>query len=111
MTTIMPLDSNNNPVPALRLKNGGAHTITSGLSSTRNTAAFDTDTEIVSVYATTPVYIKFGGSGVKAATSDHYFPAGTYYDFAIGGDSVGHASHLAALAVSDAGTVYISEKN
>lgn len=65
---------------------------------------------MVSIYADVPVYIAFGDSSVEASSSDHYFPSGVYYDFAIGGDRTGHATHLAVLAVAGGGSVYISEK-
>jgi hypothetical protein len=111
MTTKLPLDSNNNPIPALRLKGGAAaHSIASTAASARNSAAFDDETRVISVYATQDVYIAFGDASVSATSSDHFFPAGVYYDFAIGGDGTGHYTHLAALRVSADGTVYISEK-
>lgn len=110
MTTLLPLDSDNNPIPAMRLKSGGAHTISAGAASARNTTAFNAETKVVSVYADVPVYINFGGSTVTATTSDHYFPAGVYYDIAIGGGRTGHYTHMAVLRVSADGTVRISEK-
>ena len=110
MTTLLPQDSNDNPIPALRLKSGGAHQITIGASSARNTTALDDDTRIISIYSDTAIYIAYGDSSITATTSDHYFPAGIYYDIAIGGDNSAHYTHLAALQVSDAGTLYISEK-
>lgn len=110
MTTKLPLDSNDNPIPALRLKNAGAHIINSGASSSRNVTAFNQDTRVVSVYATQDVFLNFGGAGVTAAASDHFFPAGVYYDIALGGDGTGHYSHLAVLRASADGQVYISEK-
>lgn len=110
MTTKLPLDTNDNPIPALRLKEGGAHSINSSASSTRNTAAFADTTRIVSIYATQDVYINFGGSTVTAAATDHFFPAGVYYDVALGGDGVGHYTHMAVLRTSADGIVYISEK-
>lgn len=109
--TLQPLDSNNNPIPALRLKDSGAHSIAATASSARNSTAFDADTEIVSLYASVPVYIKMGDATVAATTSDHYFPDGLYYDFAIGADNANHNTHIAVLrADSEDGTVYISEK-
>lgn len=110
MTTLMPQDSNDNPIPALRLKQGGAHTITVSASSAKNAAAFDASTRIVSLYSDVPVYIKCGDSSVTATTGDHYFPAGLYYDIAIGGENSAHYTHIAALQVSSGGTLYISEK-
>ena len=49
MTTKLPLDSNDNPIPALRLKDGGAHTISTSTSSARNATAFGDDVHVISV--------------------------------------------------------------
>lgn len=110
MPTLLPQDFDNNVIPALRLRASGAHSITASGSSARNSTAFDADTRVIGVYATVPVYINFGNSSVTATSSTHYFPAGIYYDFAIGGGQTGHYTHLAVLQVSSGGTVYISEK-
>lgn len=110
MATKLPLDSNDNAIPAMRLLASGAHTISSTASSARNSTAFNAETRVVSVYATKDVYLNFGDSGVTADSGDHFFPAGVYYDFAIGGDGTAHYTHLAALRVSEDGNVYISEK-
>lgn len=110
MTTLMPTDSNDNAIPALRLKDNGAHAITIGASTTRNITAFNATTKIVSLYADVPTYIACGGASVTATTSDHYFPAGVYYDIAIGGDNTAHYTHIATLQVGSGGTLYVSEK-
>ncbi len=110
MSTKLPLDSNDNPIPALRLKDGGAHVIATSAASARNATAFNVDTRVVSVYASEDVYLSFGGASVNATTSDHFFPAGIYYDVALGGDGTGHHSHVAALRVSVNGQLNISEK-
>ena len=110
MPTILPQDSNDNPIPALRLKSGGAHTISAASTSARNSTAFDADTRVVSVYAAVPVYIAFGDLTVTASTSDHYFPEGIYYDFAIGGEQAAHNTHMAVLRADIDGPVYVSEK-
>ena len=110
MTTFLPEDSNDNPMPALRLKDGAAHAISSSVSSVRNSTAFDSNTRIISLYATEAVYVAFGDSGVTASSSDHYFPAGVYYDLAIGGEKTKHYTHMAVLRVDTDGTVYVSEK-
>ncbi|MGH1397722.1 MAG: hypothetical protein ACRBCT_00725 [Alphaproteobacteria bacterium] len=110
MSTKLPLDVNDNPIPALRLKASGAHQIASGAASARNATAFGDGTRVVSLYADQDVYIAFGDSSVTASASDHFFPAGVYYDVALGGDGAAHATHLAVLEVSSAGTVYVSEK-
>lgn len=110
MTTKLPLDSNDNPIPALRLKDGGAHVIATSAASARNSTAFDADTRVISVYATEDVYLNFGDSSVSATTSDHFFPAGVYYDVALGGGATAHDTYVAALRVSTNGQLYISEK-
>lgn len=110
MATLLPQDQNDNPIPALRMKQGGAHNISISASSTRNSIAFSEETLIISIYADVPIYIAFGSSAITATTSDHFFPAGIYYDIAIGGDHSAHYTHAAVLQVSGGGTVYISEK-
>ncbi|MEM9470288.1 MAG: hypothetical protein AAF988_09015 [Pseudomonadota bacterium] len=112
MTTLLPKDADNNIIPALRLKDSGAHTINTTTSSTRNATAFDGETKVISLYATEPVFVAFGDSAVTANLSDHFFPAGIYYDVAISGGS-GKASkdlYIAAIAESADGILYISEK-
>ena len=109
--TSQPIDSNNNPLPALRLKKNGAHTIAAGSTSARNAAAFDADTKIISIYASVAVYIAMGGADVTADSGDHYYPGGIYYDFAIEGQASAHNTHIAVLRADGVdGTVYISEK-
>ncbi len=110
MPTILPKDAENLPLPALRLKDGGAHTINVSSSSARNSVAFSADTRVISLYATGPIHVKFGGSTVTAAASDHYFPAGVFYDVAIGGGKTGHLTHVAALRADTDCILYISEK-
>ena len=112
MPTFMPTDDNNNPIPALRLKEDGAHSVVVSATATRNTDAFAPETQIVSLYASVPVYIRFGAATVTATASDHYFPAGVYYDFAIGGEVQKQSSYLSVLrAGTSDGFIYISEKN
>lgn len=110
MTTLLPRDSENNIIPTIRLKASGAHSIAASTTSARNSTAFNIDTRVISLYATVPVFVKFGTSAVTATASDHYFPSGVYYDFSIGGDKVGHYTHVAVIRASADGTVYISEK-
>jgi hypothetical protein len=108
---ILPLDADQNPIPALRLKvTGGAHSIAATATTARNATAFNAATRIVSIFATGPVYLRFGGASVTATSADHYFPAGVYYDFAIGGDKVGLSTNLAVLRVDTDCMVYVSEK-
>ncbi len=112
MSTLLPRDANNSPIPALRLLNNGAHVISATSSaSVKNTNGFNMQTQIISIYATAPITIAFGESDVVATSSDHYFPAGVYYDLAIGGEGVDHTPYMAVLAVDADTEVYISEKN
>lgn len=112
MTTLLPMDEDSNPIPVMRLLSGGAHTINATAASARNAAAFAAATKVVSLYATGPVYVKFGASGVTATNTDHYFPEGLYYDFAVsgGGGKGAQSTHVAVLAAGSNCTVYISEK-
>jgi hypothetical protein len=112
MPTLLPVDSDNHPIPAMRLKPGKAHEISATGASARNATAFESDTQVVSLYATGPVYVRFGASAVEAADTDHYFPEGVYYDFSVsGGDAKGpRFTHVAVLAAGDNCTVYVSEK-
>lgn len=112
MTTLLPKDADNNAIPALRLSDNGAHQITTTGTASRNATAFAEDTKIISLYATTDVYIAFGDSAVTATTSDHFFPAGLYYDVAItaGNGKTAHNAYVSALRVSSDGILYISEK-
>jgi hypothetical protein len=110
MPTLLPKDSDNNIIPAVRLKDGGAHSLAVTAAAARTADAFSADTRIVSLYATSPVYLRFGDSSVTATASDHYFPSGVYYDFAIGGGAVPQYGYVAALRVSADGVLYISEK-
>lgn len=110
MPTFLPEDSNDNPIPALRLASGGAHTVNVTANCNRNINPFNADTRVVSLYASASVYIAFGDDSVVATTGDHYFPAGVYYDIAIGGEKTGHYTHVAVLRVDADGALYVSEK-
>ncbi|MFK7839519.1 MAG: hypothetical protein AB8B83_04245 [Bdellovibrionales bacterium] len=110
MSTRLPTDANDFVIPALRLMPNGAHTIQSGISAQRNSTAFSNDTRVISIYATEDVYLHFGDASVSASTNDHFFPKGVYYDVAIAADASAAYSHVSALQVSNAGSVYISEK-
>ncbi len=109
MSTILPTDVNDNVIPALRLKNGAAHSISSSIISARNANAFDAETRVVSLYASEPIYVVFGDVSAVATASDHYFPAGVYYTFAIGGEGSAHSKYVAVLSAGVDGSVYISE--
>ncbi len=112
MTTLLPKDADNNIIPALRLRDNGAHTLNTSVTSVRNSIAFDQETKVISIYATEPVFLNFGDNTAVATANDHYFPAGVYYDVAISGGSGKGAQdvYIAALAAESAGVLYVSEK-
>ncbi len=111
MASILPEDANGNPIPALSLKTGGAHQVAiDNVTSTRNAAAFDSKTDVISVYSSENCYIKFGDNSVTATTGDHFLPAGLYLDLAIGPNENAQNAYLAILSAEASGTVYISEK-
>lgn len=112
MTTLLPKDADNNAIPALRMRDGGAHNVSVTATSARNTIALNTETKIISLYATADMFVKFGDNAVTATTSDHFFPGGIYYDVAIaGGAGKGpHNAYVAAIRSTEDGTLYISEK-
>lgn len=111
MSTILPTDAYNYPIPAMRFREGGGHIISASTTSSRNAVAFSNETLIISIYSTVPVYVAFGDDSVLSSSAEHYFPAGVYYDLSIGdnGESA-HYTHMAVMAAGSDGDVYISEK-
>jgi len=110
MATMMPRDDDNSPIPALRLRPGGAHALAATAVTTRNAVAFAADTRVIGLFATVPVYVRTGGADVTATAADHYFPAGVYYDVSLGGPKGDRHSHVAVLRADGDGTLYVSEK-
>lgn len=106
MPTQLPTDVNNNVIPAMRLSSTGAHSITTSSTSAHNATPLHEETKIISLYATTDVFIRFSNNPADQATSlDHFFPAGIYYDFATGENAYVHAR-----SVNADGMLYLSEK-
>ncbi len=110
MTSLLPQDTNGNPIPTLRLKGSGAHKVSTTGISARNLVAFGTETDVIGLYATEDSFINIGNSAVSAADSDHFLPAGTYLDLAIGPNDSAQNAHIAAITAGGNGTLYISEK-
>lgn len=110
MPTLLPRDSNDIAIPALRFRDQAAHKITVTSSSARNSTAFNAETRVISLYATGPVFVRFGGNSVSATNTDHFFPAGVYYDVAIGGGEVAQQTYIAALRADTDCLLYVSEK-
>lgn len=111
MPTLMPRDDDNFAIPALAMKPDCAHSVSfDAASSSRNSTAFDPRTRVVSIFATDNVFLRFGDSSVTASTSDHFFPAGIYYDVAISNVKTTHYDYIAIRGAGTSGTVYLSEK-
>ncbi len=108
--TLLPRDADDRAIPALRLRPGAAQTVTVTATSARNTTSFNAETRVISVYATAPMFTRLGDGTVTATTSDHYLPAETYLDIAIGGGRTPQYGYMAFIRASSDGTVYVSEK-
>lgn len=112
--TYLPVDQDGQAIPAMRLRPNKSHSVTVSSISARNLVGFDTETRVISVFATVPVYLAFSEANtITAESGDHFFPANIYYDISIGGGKTGQFKFLAAIAADplDTGTVFISEKN
>lgn len=110
MATLLPRDDDYNPIPALRLRPGGAHVLPVSAASARNAAPFAAATRVIGVCATVPVFLRTGDATVTAAATDHYLPAGILYDLSLGDDRQGRHTHIAVLRAAVDGTLYVSEK-
>lgn len=108
--TLLPADTNNNPIPVLRPRPGYAQTVAVTATSARNATAFDAITRVIGVYATVPMFIRLGNSSVTATTADHYLPADTYMDISVAGGAAQSYGYVAAIRASSDGTLYVSEK-
>ena len=108
--TLLPTDTNNNPIPVLRMRPGLAQTIAVTSTSARNATALDAATRVIGLYATVPMFVRLGNSSVTATTSDHYLPADTYMDISVAGSNTQSYTHIAAIRASSDGTLYVSEK-
>ncbi|MCV6599044.1 MAG: hypothetical protein OIF36_00980 [Alphaproteobacteria bacterium] len=111
MPTILPKDDDNNPIPALRLKDGKAHKIIASSTANRNSVPFSFGTKVISLFTTEDIYIEFGDENIVSDTNSHFFPAGVYYDFAINNCKQAKDTHISVLkAGTNNANVYISEK-
>jgi hypothetical protein len=110
MSTLLPTDANNFPIPALRLRTGASHTIAVTATSARNSVAFNAATRVISLCATVPMFVRLGDNTATAVVTDHYIPAETVIDIAVAGDDEQTASYVAAIRLASNGTLYVSEK-
>ena len=108
--TVLPRDVDDRVIPALRLRPGAAQTVAVTSASARPATAFNTETRVISLYATVPMFVRLGDNTVTAAATDHFLPAETYLDIAVGGGKVTQYGYVAFIRASSDGTVYVSEK-
>lgn len=105
MTDIMlPADKHDNPIQAMAP--GVTQTIAFSGTSAATTNALSKNTVVVRLLATQPCFIKIGTGTPTATTSDMYLPAGIPEYFAAEGI---YTLKVAALQVSAAGTLYVTE--
>ena len=102
----LPTDANSKTIQALGVLDGGAQEITVSALSARNTTAFDDQTRVLWLYATTDLHFKTGGATVTATTDDHFLPAGMRIPLPLQNKS---RTHIAVIRNSADGTLYISE--
>ncbi|MCA8908062.1 MAG: hypothetical protein KDA49_03440 [Rhodospirillaceae bacterium] len=111
MTTLLPRDDDNHPIPALRLRPGGAHQLAAATgASTRTATAFAADTRVIGVVSDVDIYLQTGDATVTASATDHFLPAGLYADLSLGGPGSRRDTHVAVRSLAEAGTVHVSEK-
>jgi hypothetical protein len=110
MATMLPVDGDNNTIPVLSLRPGASQNVAVTASSARSATAFNTDTRVIGLYATVPMFIRLGDNTVTATTSDHYLPADTYMDVSVAANEKQKYTAIAAIRNSSDGTLYISEK-
>jgi hypothetical protein len=107
--SMLARDADGNAIPALQPYGNKAHQVAAGAASARNATAFSAEVACVEIYATEPVFLRFGDGTVVATTSDHYLPKGVSRVYSLGGGKIARATHLAAIRAGADATVYISE--
>lgn len=117
----MPLPKKENqayqvPTP----KDEGAHKITTATDAkAANTLPFATNTPAITLYSTTDIYYRLteeqteetAVGDIPTSSSWHFLPATQYRDVGIGADTKPTRRYIHTLAVSSAGTLYISESD
>lgn len=109
MTTLVPRDDDNRPIPVLRPKTNGARYLQAGATSVRTTSPFAPTTRVVRLYATGSVTVQTGGDGVVATAGSHFLPAGTIDFVSLGNAKQDRHTHLAVRSVDGTAEVYLSE--
>jgi len=98
--TTFPTDANNSPIWALRPRT--THTL-SFTGTSQQTPAFNKNTIVVRVYANQDCFLEFG-LNPTATSSSMPLPAGVVEYF-----KVQDAEKIAAIQISAAGSLYVTE--
>lgn len=110
-TTQLPKDSAGNAIPVLAVKPAGGQKVTVTTTSARQTTAFASTTQVVSLYATEDMYVNFGAVTVTALTTTSFFLAkGIYKDFAVNDRDDLAFTHVAAIRATADGVLYVHER-
>lgn len=107
--TSMPLDNDSQPIPVLMLRPGFCKKVDFNATSDRTDSNFSADARVVQLTPTAPCYVAFGDETVVAADTDHYLAAGVPQVFSIRSPGYPVPLRVAALQVSESGTLYVSE--
>jgi hypothetical protein len=102
---LIPRDGNGNGLPVLGL--GAAHQVTLATgASARMADPVGAATSIVTVWADADFYIAVGGGNPTAAVTGFAWPAYTPLDLQVEGG----VSKVAGRAITEAGTLFVSER-
>jgi len=108
-----PRDDANAPIPVLALRPGGGQQIAVDASSARS-AAVHPSVRVVTLYSSVDAFIEIGDEDVIASTAtSHFLPAGLPYDISLGAETrpSDNPRYVACIALSEAGTLYLSERD
>jgi hypothetical protein len=107
-----PRDDGNEAIPVLGLRPGGGKQIVFSGASTRSTA-ISNSVRVVTLYATQDCFVETGDATVEAnGSTSHFLPASIPYDISLGAETVASENdrYVSVIAVSDSGTLYLSER-
>src|SRR5210317_325662 len=107
-----PRDDGNDPIPVLGLRPSGGQQIVFSGASARSTAVSNS-VRVVTLYATQDCFVETGDATVEAnGSTSHFLPASIPYDISLGAETVASENdrYVSVIAVSDSGTLYLSER-
>ena len=106
-------DDEGHPVPLLGYKSLGGQAISFNSSTATLSTQFHITTDIITITATSPVFIALGNSSVVAnKANSHYILDSVPYDIVLGSNFVGpqDSLYLSVIGSTSSGTLYISER-